>query len=150
MIYKEYEEYKNRCYIAQNELDKILNEKEKLFLRTQPKSTDYSKDRVSGGKPENTFDAYIIEKEEKQIDERLKEAKSILEDRTLLLKLKEEELRSSKDWIDIIYVFYYIEKISIRKIENRIPFSRSEICRKLKKIEKNINLGQNGTKVIVK
>ena len=77
--------------------------------------------------------------EEKQIDERLSVARSILEDRKNLLKSKEDELRSSKDWLDIIYVYYYIEKLSIRKIAKRIPFSSTGIFEKIKIIRKNIN-----------
>ena len=145
MIYISYNEYKNKYYNAQREYDKILNEKEKLFGITLPKATTFDKERVNGGTPVNSFDTYIEKMEEKQIDERLNVARSILEDRKNLLKSKEEELRSSKDWLDIIYVYYYIEKLSIRKIERRIPFSRTEICRKLKIISKNINLGQKGT-----
>ena len=83
----------------------------------------------------------------KQLDERLEEARSILEDREKLFKLKEEELRNSKEWIDIIYTYYFLEKLSIRKIEKKIPFSSTEIFRKIKIIRKNINLEQKGTKI---
>mgnify|MGYP003495061423 CR=1 FL=1 len=112
---------------------------EKLFGITLPKATTFDKERVSGGNPVNSFDTYIEKMEEKQIDERLSVARSILEDRKNLLKSKEDELRSSKDWLDIIYVYYYIEKLSIRKIAKRIPFSSTGIFEKIKIIRKNIN-----------
>lgn len=149
MIYIEYHEYKNKYYVAQKEYDNILSEKEELFVKTQPKATDYDKEKVSGGSPSNTFDNYLIIKEKKQLDERLKEARSILEDRIKLLKLKEEELKQSKEWLDIIYTCYFIDKLSIRKISKKIPFSTTEIFRKIKIIRKNINLEQKGTKDIV-
>lgn len=138
MLYIEYHEYRDKYYDAQKKYDEVLSEKESLFARTQPKATQYDKEVVSGGSPSNTFDEYLIAKEKKQIDERLKEAKSILDDRERLLKLKEEELRHSKDWIDIIYVYYYIEKLSMRKISKRIPFSTTEIYRKVGIIRKNV------------
>ena len=138
MLYIEYHEYRNKYYDAQRKYDKVLSEKESLFARTQPKATQYDKEVVSGGTPSNSFDEYVIAKENKQIDERLEEAKSILDDRERLLKLKEEELRHSKDWIDIIYVYYYIEKLSMRKIAKRIPFSTTEIYRKVEIIRKSI------------
>lgn len=138
MLYIEYHEYRDKCYDAQKKYDEILSEKEHLFSKTQPKATQYDKEVVSGGLPNNSFDDYLIEKEKKQIDERLEEAKSILDDRERLLKLKEEELRHSKDWIDIIYVYYYIEKLSMRKISKRIPFSTTEIYRKVGIIKKNV------------
>lgn len=139
MIYKEYVEYKTKYYEAQKIYDAVLNEKEMLFLKTQPGSTEYDKERVSGGSPSNAFDTYLIAKEKKQIDARLEEAKSILEDREKLFKLKEEELRASKDWNDIIYIYYYIENLSIRKIAMRIPFSATQIFRIIQIIRKNIN-----------
>lgn len=140
MIYIQYDEYKNKYYNAQKEFDSVLREKEELFSKTQPQATRYDKELVSGGKVNNKFDDYVILKDKNKIDERLLESKSILEDREKLLKLKEQELKESKDWIDIIYVYYYIDKLSIRKIEKRIPYSTAEICRKLKIIRKNINM----------
>lgn len=152
MLYQVYEEYKNKYYEAQKIFNDILNEQESLFVRTQPKATRADKEIVSGGSISNTFDTYLIKKEEKQIEARLEEARSILKDREKLLKLKEVELRISKDWLDIIYIYYYIEKMSIRQIEKKIkykydyPICKSEIHRKLKIIRKNINLEQKGTK----
>lgn len=150
MIYKEYEEYRTKYYEAQKIYDSILNVKEELFIRTQPSSIKFDKEIVSGGTPSNAFDSYLIVKEKKQIDERLIEAKSILDDRGKLFRLKEEELYHSKDWNDIIYKYYFIEKLSIRKIAMRIPFSSTEVFRKIQIIRKNINLEQKGTKAILK
>lgn len=147
MLYKEYEEYKTKYYEAQNKYDEILSEKETLFIKTQPAAVDTTKDVVSGGGTNNSFDTYLIAKEKKKIDERLEEARSILEDRERLLKLKKEELKLSKDWYDIIYIYYFLEHLTMRKIEKRIPFSKSEIQRKVERIK--YNLGQKGSKVIV-
>lgn len=149
MIYKEFAEYQTKYYEAQKIYDAILGEKEILFLKTQPKATDYDKERVNGGTPSNAFDSYLIAKEKKKIDARLTEAISILEDRKRLYKLKEEELYHSKDWNDVIYKYYFIEKISIRKIAMRIPFSSTEIYRKIQTIRKNISSEQKGTKTIL-
>lgn len=146
MIYIEYESFRTKYYKALKDYEDILCEKEELFNVTQPKATSYDKEVVSGGVPNNTFDTYIDKLQDKRIDERLEAARSILEDRSKLLKLKEEELRHSKDWLDMIYTYYYIDKLSVRKIEKRLPFSKSEICRKLGIIRKNCNLGQNRTK----
>lgn len=150
MLYVVYEQYKTKLYNAQKDLDNILCEKEELFAKTQPKSTQYDKETVKGGSPSNSFDEYLIAKEKKQIEERLNEAKSIVNDRKELLLGKEEELRQSKNEYDIIYKYYFIDCLSIRQIERRIPSSKSEIDRKLQKIKKYCNLGQNRTKSIVK
>ena len=138
MLYVEYLDYKKKYLDAQILYDRILSEKEALFLMTQPKASQVDSERVSGGKRNNVIDQYITIKEEKRIDLRLEEIKSIMQDREQLLKAKENELKNSKDWLDIIFVYYYIEKLSIRKISKKIPFGTTEIFRKLKKIEKSI------------
>lgn len=138
MLYVEYLDYKKKYLDAQIIYDEILSEKETLFLMTQPKASQVDAERVSGGKRTNKIDEYISIKDEKKIDLRLEEIRSILNDRENLLKAKEVELRNSKEWLDIIFVYYYIEKLSIRKISKKIPFGTTEIFRKLKKIEKSI------------
>ncbi|MBR5301144.1 MAG: hypothetical protein IKU36_13030, partial [Bacteroidales bacterium] len=76
MVYIEYEELKGKYLNAQRCVDQIITEMERLFDKTQPKSADLEKDRVSGGSYENAFDVYLIEKERKNIDSRLTEAKA--------------------------------------------------------------------------
>ena len=138
-IYPEYDEYKRKYHIAQEKYNKLINEKEQLFEMTQPGAIVTDKEITScTGKHASPFDNYLIVKDKKKIDERIEEARSILHDRQLLLKLKEEELRLSKDWHDKIYIYYFIDHLTIRQIEKRIPYSRSEIHRKLEKIRENL------------
>lgn len=138
MLYVEYNQLRTKYILVQMQYDAILSEQEELFLRTQPTAVDFEKERVTGGDQSNPFDAYLIAKERKRIDERLKEIKSILDDRKELLDLKERELRASKDWNDIIFKYYYLDNLSITKIENRIPYSRVQIWRKLNEIKSNL------------
>lgn len=147
MLYKEYWEYKTKYYDAQKNYDKVLSEKELLFAKTQPKATDYSKEVVSGGSPSNTFDEYVIQKEKKQIDERLEEAKSILKDRENLIRLKENELYSSPDWHDKIFIYKYLHNMSVDEIKYRMPYCRSQIYEILKIIKKNISSDKIGQKL---
>lgn len=139
MLYVEYLDYKKKYLDAQVIYDRILSEKEILFTMTQPKAVQFDKERVSGGTTNNSFDNYLVIKDSRHLDDKLEEIRSILKDREELLRAKEQELKNSKDWLDIIFVYYYIEKLSIRKISKKIPFGTTEIFRKLKKIEKNIN-----------
>ena len=138
MLYIEYQDFKNKYAEAQKKYDEILSQKEKLFSMTQPKATTFDKERVSGGLPTNSFEEYLIAKEEKKIDEQLKEIKSILDDRERLLLIKEKELRISKDWYDKIYTYYFIDKLSTYKIEKRVPYSQKQIWNIVKKIKSNI------------
>ena len=138
MLYVEFHEYRNKFHNAQKDFDSILSEKEMLFAKTQPKATTYDKEIVSGGLITNAFDNYVIEKEKKNIDKRLGEARSILEDRARLLDIKERELRQSKDWYDKVYVYRFIENMPVDKIKNIMPYCRANIYNLINKILENI------------
>ena len=138
-LYIEYESFKRKYYEAQQNFDTILSEQEKMFSRTQPRSTDFSKEPVNGGTPSNTFEEYMIEKEKKQIDERLNEAKLILNDRGKLVQLKLEELKESKNLYDKVYVAWYIDKIKVFHISRNISYSERQVYRMLKDIKREIN-----------
>lgn len=138
MLYEEYEEYKNKYYEVQKKYNEILNEKEELFAKTQPKSTQITGEKTTGGKHINAFDDYLIQKEKKNIDQRLEEVKSILQDRERLLKLKEQELRASKQSHDKIYRCRYVDKLTIEKTARLSNYSRSQVFNILKEIRKKI------------
>jgi len=138
MLYIEYEEYKNKYYEVQRKYNDILNEKEELFAITQPKATQITGEKTAGGKHENLFDEYLIQKEKKNIDKRLKEVKSILDDRERLVKLKEQELRASNNPHDKIYRCRYIDRLTIEKTARISNYSRSQVFNILNKIKKNI------------
>lgn len=138
-VYIGYEECKKKYYKVQRLYNQILEEKESLFEKTQPKSTKFDKICVEGGKPSNSFDDYLILKDKKQIDKRLNEVIKISEDRKKLLDIKEKELRESKEWIDKIYVYKYLDKYPVKKIIHLVPYEEAQIYRKLDEIKKNIN-----------
>jgi hypothetical protein len=148
MIYLEYERFRVKYADAQRMVDEILEEKEKLFQRTQPKSTmgEYEREfdkaiRVggSGGTKVNQVEEYVIELEERQINERLTEAKAILEDRAALLQQKEQELRASKHIDDELYCLRYLDRMRVRKISQMMNYSEPQIYRRLKIIRDKIN-----------
>ena len=138
MLYIEYEEYKSKYNEAQRSYNDILNEKEELFARTQPKATQIKGDKTTGGKHNNTFDDYLIQKERKNIDKRLAEIKSILDDRERLVKLKEMELRASNNPYDKIYRCRCIDKLTIEKTARISNYSRSQVFNILKEIRSKL------------
>ena len=141
MLYVEHSQLKAKYNEAQKHYDAIVSEKEKLFARTQPQGVNVEKERINGGENVNAFDSYLIAKERARLDERLKEIKSILDDRKRLLDLKEKELKASKDWHDIIYKLRYIDNLTITQITNRVSYSRAQIWRILQKIKLHIKAG---------
>ncbi len=134
-VYMDYEKFKKKYHDAQNKLDAILEEKEELFSKTQPKSTKWDKVSFSSNS-HNPFDEYLIAKDVKRIEERLYEIKSILEDREKLLSIKEHELRLSKNHVDIIYRMRFLDEFNITKISTHIHYSESQIYRILQNINK--------------
>jgi DNA-directed RNA polymerase specialized sigma subunit len=137
-VYIDYEIYKCKYLEIQIQYNEILTEKENLFTKTQPNAIRYDKVQVQGGTYGNGFDEYLIAKEKEQIDERLAEARQLLEDRERLLKLKEKELRASKDKLDLIYCMRYVDNKRPYAIARCLNYSESQIYRILDKIQKEI------------
>ena len=142
-MYKEYLVYKKKCEAAQKIYDNILSEKEELFRMTQPQGTDFSKEKVSGGEKNNAFDSYLIQDEFKQLDDRLNIARSILEDRIRLLRLKEEQLRHSSNPYDKAYVSRYLDKKQVFKVAKEIDYSEPQTYRILRIIRKDVKMIEN-------
>jgi hypothetical protein len=149
MLYIQYIELKKKYTAAQEDYDSIINEKEKLFRATQPKGTDFSKEKVVGGISSNPFDNYLIESELKGLDKRLEIARSILEARKVLYQLKKEELKLSTDVYDKIYVYKEMYKLQVYKIAGLVGYSEPQVYRILRKIRKNIKMIENDSKTIV-
>ena len=138
MIYVEHARLKKKYAQSLKDYESIVDEKKQLFEKTQPQGVNVEKERVSGGETVNTFDVYVIAVERAQIDKRLKEAKSISDSILEVLKRKESELRQSKDWFDIIYKLRYVDNLTITQVAVRVPYSRSQVWRKLNEIKKHI------------
>lgn len=137
-VYIGYEIYKCKYLEIQTKYNEILTEKENLFTKTQPNAIKYDKVVVQGGTYGNGFDEYLIAKDKEKIDERLAEARQLLEDRERLLKLKEKELRASKDKLDQIYCMRYVDNKRPYAIARCLNYSESQIYRILDKIQKEI------------
>lgn len=138
MVFLEYEFYKSQYLASQRVLNSILIEQEELFTKTQPDAIRYDKDRVQTSPSNNQFDNYLVQKEKLKIDERLAEAKSIIEDRERLMKMKELELRQSMDIKDTIYLYKFVEGLNVRKIANKLNYSASQVYRIIEKIEASL------------
>lgn len=138
-LYLEYESYKTKLHKAQKNYDKILCRKEELFRMTQPSPPNMEGERVTGGEAGNSFDTYLILKEKEKIDERLEEAKSILDGRKLLLETKREELKTSNNPYDKVYYYRFIEKWKVKQISKKMAYSEPQVYRMQKSIRERIN-----------
>lgn len=137
-LYLEYEDCKKKYNQIVESFESTLEEKERLFMKTQPKGTKIDKVSVEGGVNNNLFDNYLMEVEKKQLDQKLEEARKIVDERYKYLKTKELELRASKDWVDKIYVYRFIEQLPVKTILHLIPYQEAQIYRIINEIKKGI------------
>lgn len=141
MIYVEYEMIWNKIRSKEKELFELINKREKLFDKTQPKSADFDKVFVDGKNPTNTLEQYVIQDE--YLNTRIKQLNITLDDMYQVLKRKREELRLSKNPYDKIYNYFCIERLSIYKISYLMNYSESQIYRKLKKMGVEVKMRKN-------
>ena len=139
-VYIEYETYRQKYYNAQMTYEELVQEKEELFLRTQPGSVDFGKERVSGGKKESSFERYLTEKERKNLDARIEEARAILEDRLNLLNVKRDELEKSPGLYDKIYYLAFIKNLKVGKVAMELGYSEPHIYRILQNIKQRCGM----------
>ena len=138
MNYIDHARVKKKCFEALQEHERIIDERKALFDRTQPQGISADRDRVSGGESVNAFDNYLIEKEKARIEEREAEAKATVNSCFALLRQIEKELAASRDIFDQIYRLNKIEKLTPAMIARRVPYSRSQVWRKLRIINETI------------
>lgn len=136
MIYLEYEMYKIKYAESQEQFNMILTEKERLFTKTLPIAIRYDKDKVQSSPTGNMLEDYIIAMDDEQINERLSQLRQLLSDRSMLLQLKENELRQSRDIPDRVYVHRFIDGHGINRIAKDLNYSKSQIYRILGQIRK--------------
>lgn len=138
MVYPEYERYKAKCKSLQERFEKVLLEKEIIFTRTLPNAIRYDRDQVQTSIDGNVLDDYVISLEERKIEETLDQIRQSLKDWETLLDMKEKELRKSRAIHDRVYVSRYIDGIGINRIAKDISYSRAQIYRILRQIDKKI------------
>lgn len=155
MLFKEYHILYLKYLDAQEMVNDILDEKMLIFQKTQPKSTtgEYERENdktfkimSSGGSMVNPLESYVIEMEQRHVNERLAEAKEIMMDRLDMLRRKEKELRASKDRLDVVYVLKHFGSMNAKDISDMINYSEAQVFRFLKKIEKSLNMIENERK----
>ena len=133
---KRYLEYKQAC----DDLQTILDEWTLAFQRTLPKIS-YG-DKVQGN-PVNKIEEYIIEVEEKGLQQRKEKAEQIIDGRVKLLTLAEEDLRKSKNIYDLIYTMKWVDGLRPKDVYRKLDlmgmnYSTSQIYEITKRIRAQI------------
>lgn len=143
MIYTEYEKMWVVIRKQEKELFELINKRDELFTKTQPKATTLDKEIVDGNNPSNMMESYVIQEEYYTM--RIEQLQQSLDDRYQALKRKREELKLSKNICDRIYYLKNIEKLNVFKISILVNYSKEQVYRYLRKMNKNNKMTQNDT-----
>lgn len=125
MIYVDYVILKQSFDASEKRLQELLDKKEEAFTRTLPNAIRYDIQKVVHSVSDNSpLDDYVATIE--RIERQIREARVILIERYEMLARKEQELRSSKDLDDKIFVLRFIDHIKIEQIAVKLNYSRRE------------------------
>lgn len=138
-LYLEYERIKTKYTALQEQFAKILLEKERLYTKTLPSAIRYDKEKVMSTIDGNPLEEFVINVEDKALDEKIARFRELLTDWVVLLETKERELRRSKDIFNKIYVLKYLDNYSVSRIAKVLHYDRTQIYRKLKQMWKRCN-----------
>lgn len=129
-----------------NKLDKLLKDKELLEVLTDPKSTDYSKILVDGGKHVGSLQEVYVLKQDyprwQDLDKRIQRT--------------QEEIKNTMDWIDnelkilekynkVEQLIVYYKEASTQKytwyqISNKVHYSKEQCQRIYKRYKQTRNI----------
>lgn len=144
-IYLEHRKYFIAYQHALKAVERIVDEREQLLAKVQPKSSLAEHEREfmksnppTGGQFINKVEEYVIEAEQRKIKERLEEAKAIMTERHGLLMQKENELRKSRDIYNTIYTMKWVDGQKTETIVRETGYSRSQVYAIIGHITKQI------------
>lgn len=130
---------------AQKAVEEIIDQQEMLIQRLQPKSSLAEHERehlpanpTGGGQKVNKAEEYVISMEQLMIKARLAEARAVLNNRKILLDLKEEELRKSRDIFNMIYTLKWVDNLKSELIIEETGYSRSQVYNIINQLERQL------------
>lgn len=108
-----------------NDIEYWLQEKERLFIQTQPAAVNYEKEVVSGGKRVDRFLKYEISLEEKKINEELDKlyAEKIILENYIDKELKRLHKYSEIEQLIIYYKEQSFQKYTWQQISQKVHYS---------------------------
>lgn len=108
-----------------NDIEYWLQEKERLFIQTQPAAVNYEKEVVSGGKRVDRFLKYEISLEEKKINEELDKlyAEKIILENYIDKELKRLHKYSEIEQLIIYYKEQSFQRYTWQQISQKVHYS---------------------------
>lgn len=135
---KNYLDQKRELLVAKARLDSLREMRRVYFALTQPKGIDYSRIVVTGSGMHKDNLAWYVDKI-REIDEQI----DIVQDEIILLQshlvVMEHHFRRMKGSLERVFVYRYIDGLTVNQIAQKMCYSESQIYRKLTQIEQVIN-----------
>ena len=137
MLYVEHCALKRQYRASLEAYRAVLDEWEQIFARTQPHGQSTDAVRVQTSPTNDALDRYLAEKERRNIDSRIKEARAIAENRKALLDNALEALTRSAEPMDRVYLLRFCRGFSVERIAQEVHYSESHVYRMLRWIRRN-------------
>lgn len=140
MIYKDYIRHKADLVQALKDYSDALDEKAELFQRTQPSSMSFDRIGSAGTRGNGTdqIDEYLIQTQRRQLDERIRDARDIVELMMERLENDETMLKMSDDAADHVFLLRYVKNRSAADTASILHYSQSYVFKLCREIEKSI------------
>lgn len=140
-LFIEYEELRREFNLAKKEYEKALDKKAKYYYSVLPGASDPSKE-PSGGNSDDKFLNYTIRINE--IEKEIEVRRNLMDNLLYRLKLKAMELRDSKEILDRVYVYRYVDRLKVRHIGIKLNYSTRRIYQILEEIQERLHkIAQN-------
>lgn len=142
MIYRDYIRHKADLVQALKDYSDALDEKAELFQRTQPSSVSFDRIGTTGTRGSGTdqIDEYLIQTQRRQLDERLRDARDIVELMKERLANDETMLSMSEDAVDRVFLVRYVKNRSAADTASILHYSQSYVFKLCREIEKSVVL----------
>lgn len=134
MIYVDYVILKTAYDESFRRINELINRKEEAFTRTLPGAIRYDLPKVIKSPALiSKLDEYIADNE--KIEAQIREARIISDERKYMLMQKAEELKTSPDDYDRVFVMYYLRRLPAEYIASMLDYSVDSIYYKKRKME---------------
>ena len=137
MIYEEYYRKYLKLKKVKDKISKLENKKITLMSNIEVKSNDPSKDIIKVNNITDTIGNYVAELE--IVDNNLIKEKEIKKEILSQLEDIEQDLRNSKEVLDLIYLYKYIDKLKYHQICKKINYEKSSFYKFLDEIKEKLH-----------
>lgn len=145
-LFIQYHELKKEYTKAKIDYNRASEKKAEYMYSVLPGGTNNETELVKGGSSDKLLN-YTIRMDE--IEKEIEVRRNLRDYLLYRLKLKAIELKNSREILDRIYYYSYVERLKVNKFCRLIGYSRAQTYRKLEEIQEKLKMRQNETKLVI-